>query len=173
MSREQITKVELMKRFGETPKQIERYVAEGMPCEGRSRAMRYPWPEVRRWRDERRDRMARDAVLRTQPTDIDEAKRRKELALAEKAELEVQQLRGESISLEVHEQRVESLLSPLAARCRGLDRYIADVQRATTAVESKAVLDRVSDALLLTLSGVADELEVADDEPSESESDAA
>ena len=163
MSQSQLTKAALLDRFGESPKQLEHYVAEGMPCVGTGRARRFPWPEVRRWRDDRMKRKEREAVQRLQPTNIDEAKRRKELALAEKAEMEVAQLRGEVIPLDVHEQRVEALAGHLAARCRGLDRYMSGVQRATTAVESKALLDRISDDLLRAMQGVADDLDVPDE----------
>lgn len=144
--------------FGESGKQIERYVAEGMPCTGTAHKRRFPWPEVRNWRDERLRRMERDKSAREKPTDINEAKRRKEAAFAEKAELEVAEMRGELIPLDVHESRVDALTLRLSGACKGLDRYIADVQRVTTAAESKVLLDRISDGLLLALQGLADEV---------------
>lgn len=163
MAQKQVSKASLVGLFGESARQIEKYVQEGMPCTGSGRDRRFPWPEVRNWRDDRVRRLEREKVERGQPTDIDEAKRRKEVALAEKAELEVAQLRGDLIPLDLHEQRVEALAVMLAAQVKGLDRYIADVQRATSAAEAKAALDRISDALLLACQGVADDLMPPDD----------
>lgn len=174
MSQKRVTKAQLVDLFGESAKQIERYVAEGMPCTGTGRARKFPWPEVRNWRDERVRRLEREKVDRTKPASLDDARARKEAALAEKAEIEVAQLRGDVIPLELHEQRVEALCVRLAGPVKGLSRFVADVQRATTAVEAAAVLDRISDRLLRALQGEADAIdaEAVDDEP-EADADAA
>lgn len=173
MSQRQLTKAQLLDAFCESHKQIERYVAEGMPCTGTGRSRRFPWPEVRNWRDERIRKQEREKAQREQPTNIEDARLRKEVALAEKAEIEVSQLRAEMIPAGMYEQRIEALAVRLAAPVKTLDRYIADVQRATTAVEAKAVLDRISDDLLRALAGVADDLDEPNEQDDDSASDAA
>jgi hypothetical protein len=88
-----------------------------------------------------------------------EARRRKELALAQQREMEVAQLRGRLIPLDVYEQRLTVICERLAARVKGMGRYLGDVQRAMSDVEAAALLERISDDLLRALMSTADELE--------------
>jgi phage terminase Nu1 subunit (DNA packaging protein) len=102
--------------------------------------------------------------------DLDLARQRKTIAEARKAELELEALEGNVIPLDMHEQRLEGITTRLAAQCKGLDRFIADVQRATTTIEAKSVVDAMSDALLASLQRVSDDLPVepvADDDRAE------
>ena len=104
------------------------------------------------------------AAMPLQPGEPDsisfaEAKRRKELALAQLRELEVAEKEGEMLPLSQHEQRLQSICERLAARVKGLGRYMGDVQRATTDIEAAELLERISDDLLRSLMDLADEIE--------------
>lgn len=137
---------------------IKNFVDEGMPKLARGR---YDLRLCVQWYITREREAARGGKGLS---DLDLAKQRKELALAAKAEIEVEQLRGESIPLDVHERRVEALAGRLAGRLKGLGRYLADVQRATTAVEASALLDRISDDLLRACSTAADDVDPPDED---------
>lgn len=145
---------------------IKNFVDEGMPKLARGR---YDLRDCVQWYLTREREAARGGKGLS---DLDLAKQRKELAMAAKAEIEVEQLRGEILPLDVHESRVEVIAARLATRIKGLGRYIADVQRATTAVEASALLDRISDDLLVHCSSVADDI-TEDDEPRDRDSHAA
>lgn len=144
---------------------IKNFVDEGMPKLARGK---FDLRACVQWYVTREREAAREGKGLS---DLDLAKQRKELAQAAKAEIEVEQLRGEIIPLDVHEHRVEAIAARLATRIKGLGRYIADVQRATTAVEAASVLDGISDDLLAHCSSVADEI-TEDDAPAR-DSDAA
>lgn len=178
MSQEKLTKQQLMKRWGESAKQIERFVKEGIPCSGEGHKRRFHWPACQKWRDDRTRRLAREAAQREReqqkPKNLDDARSRKEVALANKAELEVEQMRGELIPRAVHEQRVEMVCKTLAAKVKGLGRYIPDVQRATSDVDAQLVLEKIENDLLHSLHSGADDIEaeadaIADAEPTEQE----
>lgn len=101
MSQVVLTKPELMDRFGESHKQIERYVAEGMPCEGTGRDRRFPWPEVRNWRDERIRKQERVKVEGDQPADIDKLRARKLELEAREIEVRLETTLGSLVPLEM------------------------------------------------------------------------
>lgn len=153
-----LSPTELADRLGLSSRQItnlanqgvlEKKVASGRPY--------FEWPKSRD--DYIAYKVSLAVSAQGKAADYEESKARKEAALAEKAEIEVAQLRGELIPLELHEQRVEALCVRLAGPVKGLSRYIADVQRAGSSVEASAVLDRISDGLLRALQGEADGIE--------------
>jgi hypothetical protein len=52
MTHRWLSKSELAAYFYESPKQIERYIAEGMPYMGTGKQRRFPMPECKQWRDQ-------------------------------------------------------------------------------------------------------------------------
>jgi phage terminase Nu1 subunit (DNA packaging protein) len=159
MSQSELTKADAAERLGVSAKQLERYVHDGLPCRGTGRGRRFPWPEIRRWRDERLREEGRAAAERSAPVDLEQARARKADADADIAEMERDKMRGGLIPLEVHEERVAGLAGRLAAVCTGgLSRYVGEVQRALTSVDAQHVLESISDDLLRACQGVGDEL---------------
>lgn len=100
MSQVTLTKSALMDRFGESHKQIERYVGEGMPCEGVGHKRRFPWPEVRNWRDERIRKQERDRAEKDQPADLDKLRARKMELETREIEIRVETTLGALVPLE-------------------------------------------------------------------------
>lgn len=143
---------------------LKNFVDDGMPKEARGR---YDLTHCVPWYVEREREAARAGKGLN---DLDLARQRKTLAEARKAEIELDEIEKNMIPLSVHEERLEVMTGRLAVPVKGLDRYIADVQRATTMLEAKGVLDRVSDDLLRALQGIADEtdelIEVPEDDAS-------
>lgn len=147
------TRHELAALIGVDVRTIKNLVDDGMPKEARGK---YDLGVCVKWYIERCVELARAGKGLN---DLDLARQRKTIAEARMAELELEQLEGNLIPLEMHEHRVEGIAGRLAAQCKGLDRFIADVQRATTIVDAKEVVDKVSDALLASLRAVADDLD--------------
>lgn len=144
---------------------VKNLVDQGMPKQARGR---YDLEACVPWYVERERETARAGKGLN---DLDLARQRKTLAEARKAEIELETLEGNVIPLEDHEHRVETLAVRLAAQVKGLDRFMADVQRATSIIEAKAVVDKISDALLASLRAVADELPAEADQVPEEHGD--
>lgn len=144
-----------------TPRRIQQLAKEGLPTLGRGRYPLVPCVHwyVKYWQDRAESRVASGSGA-----DLERARAKKTIAEASLAELELEAAHGRMIPLDTHERRVEVIAARLASRIKGLGRYIADVQRATAAVEAAAVLDRIADDLLAHCSSVADEI-TEDDGP--------
>jgi len=108
-----VTKAELVKRFGETPKQIERYLVEGIPCTGQGKTRRFPWPAVRHWRDERIRRQERERLTPKSeaPQGFKDAELRSAIADAELKELKLAQLRGDLVQVTDYRQELADALA--------------------------------------------------------------
>src|SRR5690242_11108598 len=160
MAQKYVAQRTLAEWLGVTPRSVANFTNMGMPCARTAKGVRYPWPECRRWRDEQLQKSARDAVESAKPGNFEAAKARKMAADAAKSELELEQLRGKLIELDAHEARVARLCDRLAAVCKGgLSKYMADVQRAATAADALALLEKIGDAMLRALGGQADGIE--------------
>lgn len=140
--------------LGVDVRSIKNFVDDGMPKMARGK---YDLGACVKWFVEHEREKARAGKGLN---DLDLARQRKTIAEARKAELELETLEGNVIPLDMHESRLEAIGLRLAAQCKGLDRFISDVQRATSTIEAKAVVDRVSDALLAALMKVSDDLPV-------------
>lgn len=163
MSQSKLLKAAAADRLGISPKQLERYVSDGMPCAGTGRARRFPWPEIRRWRDERIRSEARAAAERVMGTA--DAKARKLAAEARTAEIELEQLERTLIPLAIHEERIADFCDRLRAVCLNVPgAYVLRVQAANTAAEAQTVLRALRDELMHTLVATADALQNVDDD---------
>ena len=159
MKTKTISQKELGERINRTTRQIRKLTEEhGMP---RNEDGTYPWPEALEWwvRFKQEEKERRTGTEDSKVSELDRARTSKEWALAQLREIELAEKEGRLIPLEVHEQRLLSICERLAARVKGLGRYMGDVQRATTDMEAAELLDRISDDLLRSLMDVADELE--------------
>jgi len=163
MSQLKLKKAALADRLGVSPKQIERYVAAGMPCTGTGGRRTFPWPECRNWRDELLRKQEREAAeKRLKPKALDDlalAEERKAIAESRLMVLKVEELEGSLIPLDMHEQRVQLVCETLAATIKGLGRYAGDVQRATSDVDAELVLEKIADDLLRACTGTAEEID--------------
>lgn len=167
MSQRRLTKAETLDQLGISPKQLERYISDGMPCTGTGAKRRFPWPEIRAWRDKLLVAQGKAKAEQQEPKqkgDIAKAFDRKVIAEAQLLEIKVAEAEGRSIPIEVHEERVRGVCEPLAARCRSLARYAGDVQLAKTEIEAVALLDRIGDSLLRALKDTAESIDDGDEE---------
>lgn len=158
MSQRRLTKADLVDRFGESSKQIERYVAEGIPCEGTGAARRFLWPECRNWRDERVRKLERDKVQRDEPMDFEKSRARKMDAEAREAELRVEKMLGNVVPLD--------MVTEVAGRIG--DRLLASIQNlpanyglrleecGVPAAKAEAVLEAIATELTTTLRDAVD-----------------
>ena len=115
------------------------------------------------WWAERAVRHARAAWEReVRPADPEDgmraARQRKETALAQKLELEVAEIRGELLPLDMYETRLTRICQELAARVKTLGRFRGEVQRAMTEREAAQLLEEIIDYTLKALMSVADEI---------------
>lgn len=88
-----IPQKELAAILGLSTRQIRNLEAEGMPHEAEGARKSYPIPDAVQWY------VAREQE-RAQPTDIEDAKKRKLTAEAETAELELARMRGQLVLVE-------------------------------------------------------------------------
>lgn len=163
MSQKQVKKSDLVEWFGESSKQIERYVAEGMPCEGTGQARRFPWPEVRNWRDERRDRQLREKLEKDKPADIEQARARKMEAEAREAELRVEKMLGSIVPLEMVGEAVGRVVDAAMPVLQNLpSNYGLRLEElGLTSIAAERVLESIATDLTLALQQTADSHEAA------------
>jgi phage terminase Nu1 subunit (DNA packaging protein) len=165
MSQLELTKAQLVDRFGESAKQVERYVAEGMPCTGTGVVRRFPWPEVRNWRDSRVERMAWEAAEKKwKPAGDDEVKlARDQRTIAENKmiQIDLAEREGRVITTAHH----EAVCSELGERLRAVlinlpGNYSLDLERLGVPVEkAQEVLERIAADVTSKLRDAAEEME--------------
>jgi phage terminase Nu1 subunit (DNA packaging protein) len=167
MTPKALKKAAIAERLGRSAKQVERYVAEGMPCTGAGAKRTFPWPECRTWLDAHIRRQEEEAAeKRFKPAEDGElelAEKRQRIAESRMMVLKVEQLEGTLIPLDLHEQRVQLVCETLAATIKGLGRYAGEVQRAMTDVDAELLLEKIADELLRACTAKADEVD--EDEP--------
>jgi len=111
--RDWITNAECAIRLALSTKQIAREVEAGMPHERDGNKLKFPWPDVRIWRDEHIREMAK-AEMR--PADKDDARKRREAAEADLAELKLSRERGEVLPVQDFEKLLENAFTRVRAR---------------------------------------------------------
>lgn len=160
MSQTKLTKAEVADRFGESSKQIERYVAEGIPCEGSGHHRLFLWPECRNWRDERLKRLERERIQRDQPLDFEKARSRKMDAEAREAELRVERMLGTVVPLEEVERVIGALCDRLLPILQNLpSNYALRLEELGVEVkQAEMVLESIATELTVALRASADEL---------------
>lgn len=140
---------------------------------GEGKKRRYPWPEIRHWRDTLLAQQARapvqaklDAVLAESGggMSLEDARARKTAAEARMAELELAVGQGKYIAVEQYKADLGGRCEALSARIRGLGQYIGEVQLAGTDSQAAALLDRIGDDLLKTLRATPTEYVEDDDD---------
>lgn len=154
---EEINLDEVMTRLALSHKQIQREMAEGMPHRRVGRALRFPWPEARLWRDEHiRDAAA--AAASPKPAQQD-ARGRKAEAEATLSELALEEKRGSLIDVAIHVRLLEEAFSRVRARLVAIKPKLgaAGVGHRTP-IEAQAALAPLIDEVM-------DELHRAEDVP--------
>lgn len=118
-----LSKADFAEAFGMSPKQLERFFAQGMPYFKRGKHVFVPMPAGQVWYHAY---LIEKGRRQGTPKDIDEARQRKTSAEAELAELELARRRGETVLVEEYEARlgaayanVRAKLLNLAARAAG------------------------------------------------------
>lgn len=163
MSTKQLKKAALCERLGRSAKQVERYVAEGMPCTGTGAKRTFPWPESRTWLDAHIRKQEEEAAERRHKPaadgELELAEKRQRIAESRLVVLKVEELEGKLIPMDMHEQRVQSVCDSLAASIKGLGRFMGDVQRATSDIDAELVLEKIADELLRSCVGSAESIE--------------
>jgi phage terminase Nu1 subunit (DNA packaging protein) len=159
-----------MDRFGESHKQIERYVGEGMPCDGVGRDRRFPWPECRNWRDERIRKQERDKAEKDVPADIEKARARKMDAEAREAELRVEKMLGAVVPLEMVEEAVGAVCDAILPVLQNIpSNYGLRLEElGVSAADAERVLESIATEITVSMQQTADSHEAAvDDEESD------
>ena len=132
---------------------IRAWVRRGCPVVqrgGKGREWLFNTADVAQWREEE---AAAAAVGDTSKMDIDEARRRKEAALAGMAELDLSKRRGELIEIESIAEIVGEEYSRVRAKLMGMPVKLAPVlEQATTVQEYREI---VEDAVVECLSELA------------------
>lgn len=123
--REFITLGAVVIRLAISEKQVQREMAEGMPHEREeSGKLKFPWPDVRVWRDEQIRERAKTEAAGGEPGDkgpsLVQARARRELAEAELAELELAEKRGELVPAAEFDRALEEAFGRARARLLAL-----------------------------------------------------
>lgn len=126
-----VTRRDATDRLGISAKQLSRHIADGMPVEGSGKAARFPWPEIRIWRDKWLVESGKRAAA---PTTLDDARQRYESARAQMAELELAERRGELLRVSAYQAAREAADQRVAARLKALANRLAPAVVGTTSV---------------------------------------
>jgi phage terminase Nu1 subunit (DNA packaging protein) len=162
-----VSKAEIARILDKDVRSITNYIQEGMPIVRTGRSPTFDVVACVRWFVDREREAARSGK---ELNELDQMRARKAFADARKTELELAELEGALLPLDVHEARVRQLCERLAGRVKTLNRYRGDVQRAVTAIEVDELLERIEDEMLAALMASADEIE---DEPPTPDEEAA
>lgn len=144
----ELSQKELAELLGLTTRQIRNLEAEGMPCRAEKNRKRYPAREAISWYHDRR---VQRAVYEMAPTDFNDAKAREMAARAEKAEIEVRQLRGELIHVDDLEALHARPLAQLRSRLLALPGRIA-AELPMPAVDAVEAIEPVVHEIMAELS---------------------
>jgi phage terminase Nu1 subunit (DNA packaging protein) len=160
MSRARLTKAQAAEKLGVSPKSIERHAAAGMPYTGTGAKRRYPWPEIRAWRDKlliAQGRAQAEAKLeRRPPVSLDEARLRKETAEAQLKEIALAEAEGKLIPVTMHEQRYAAACDRLRSALMAIpSKYLGRIQQTRTDAEAHSVGEAIRDETLRALSGLS------------------
>ena len=157
-----LTRAEACDLLGIGPKQLSRHVTDGMPCHGTGTKARFPWPEVRVWRDRW---LVETGKRQAAPTSLEEARRRLEAARAAIEELKLEQLQGRLMTVEQADRhldgafgRVRALLSTLPTKIAPLLLGLASIPDIVAKLEQ-------------AIQELSEELRRADDVPAADEAD--
>lgn len=149
MARKRLTRAEVREYLGVSERTLYRLIDEGLPVEGVGQEARFPWPEARRWYDERLKGQA-DRV--SGPTSYEEAKARRESALASQEELKLAQMRGELMTKTAGLAWYDAACDRLRAQILTLPVKAApEVVGVKTAAEALRVLEEHAAALMENL----------------------
>lgn len=164
MSQRRLTKAEAADRLGISSKQLERYVSDGIPCTGTGAKRRFPWPEIRAWRDKvliaQGKALAESKIDRRPPVSLDEARLRKETAEAQLKEIALAEAEGKLIPLETHGRLFAAACDRLRSALMAVpSKYMGRIQQTRTDAEAHAVGEAIRDETLRALSGQSDESE--------------
>lgn len=164
---EELTQKEAARRLALTPRQLRNLADHGVP---RLESGLYPWPDTQKWYVEFKKEEERRRSGRSDDTEYEKSRARKMAAQAEREELEVAQLRGELVTLEVVEQEWARSLSRARGVLLALPGKIApDLIGLRSIPEVIAVLEPAVAAAMEALSGAGAD----DDEDDEQEAEAA
>lgn len=125
----------------------------GCPRRRRGTSWEYALPDFLDWKEAEKVRAAARPAA-----DIDEAKARKEAALAELAELDLAVRRGELVAVMTAGEQLEAIVARFRAKLLAAPpRYAPDLVGATTIPEAQAVLETAVHDLMGALAETADE----------------
>jgi len=111
---EHLTQRELAVRLGLATRQIRRLVDDGLPRDRKGPGHpTYPWPEANHWYIEYRERLA---VQKLQPNSWEDARARRETAMARLAELEVAEKEGQLIPMDVLRETLGDVVDRVRAK---------------------------------------------------------
>lgn len=144
---EWLDKVTFGQRVGVGRRQVENYLAEGLPSRKEGNKHRIPWAEGFAWWLAHRDRTG--GRRGPEGAELEDAKRRRELAAARLAELELAKAEGALVAREDAEGWVADLFSILAAALqRAPNQWAPKLVRVETVAETRRLLEQLADAVL-------------------------
>ena len=157
MATEKLTRKEACKRLGGMPERtFARLVSEGLPRKGDGTAARFPWPEIWHWYVDRERRAAAEAAKRPLPADLAEAELRIAQAKANRAELELAEMRGELMTVPQFESQLGDAFERVASKLKNLPRTVALRVTATSIAERETQVRPLVDEVLGELAKAED-----------------
>lgn len=154
---------QLADELGLGTRQIDNLVADGMPRHKRGRGYAYPWPIVLRWYIKHREA---SALRRSQPTDLNDARVRRETAEAQLKELELAKLEGRTVTIEDAEREIGATLDRLRARLVNIPgKWAPQLVGKLTVAAAKTALEGAVAEAMAALSKDGKQAEADADEP--------
>lgn len=155
---EKMAKAAFCETFGVAEATIERLFQKGMPHEKNGRRIFVPMPAARVWYHEYLVEKGKKAAA---PKSIDEARLRKETAVAEMAELDLADRQRETMKVADHERLLADAYSRVAAKLTILS------ARAAAASFGSATVEDAERRIEPIVEEVREELRKADDVPTD------
>jgi hypothetical protein len=157
-----ISKQSFCDTFGVSEAQMERHFQAGMPHEKKGRRVFIPMPAGRVWYH---SFLVNKGKKQAAPKNIDEAKLRKETALAEMAELDLAERQRETMKVADHERLLADAYSRVAAKLTGF------AARASVASFGAATAEEAEERIEPVVDEIREELRKTDDIPVDDETE--
>lgn len=170
----QVSKKDLAEFFGVTDKTVSSWVSQGAPYVrkgekgGRAGSWLFDTEDVIAWREEK---LRERASGSSEATDLNEAKRRRAAAEAERAEIELRQLRGDLVEIKSVAKTVGDEYAALRAKLLGIPSKLGpQLLGVEDAAEATNLIER---EIFAALEELSQDGQLGAETPADAESDAA
>ncbi|HEV8456369.1 MAG TPA: hypothetical protein VGQ24_15840 [Gemmatimonadales bacterium] len=152
MAVKQLTRKQACSALGEMPvRTFALLCSQGLPRKGDGQKARFPWPEIHHWYIERERKKAREEA---RPKTLDEARKRREAAEAQIAEIDLEERLNTLVSVDSFKEAMTATHMRIRAKILAIPSRVGPmVVGLRTVQEAVTVLERETHNVMAELRG--------------------